>query len=240
MSHFIDGFYRTYENNSSNSAQPRSSEPGIKLVDDKWNAQSKSLVNVNPGLHAGEVVTTDQALIIDGNSFKVGKHKFEFMNSNKCGWNGKKRKLTDISAGELESDAATVGQVILKNDVKIMKSNNNGWDGKKMKLTDISDGVAQSDAATVGQVMLKSNEEFMKTNTNGWDGKKRKLTDIIDGVAQSDCATVGQVVLKNAGEIMKANNNGWAGQNNKISNVAKGTGDNDVAICNVLIIICLK
>src|SRR5215468_1200607 len=194
MSHFIDAFYRTYDN--SESTQPRSSEPGIKLVDDKWDVQSRSLVNVNPGLHAGEVVTTDQALVLDGNSFKVGKHKFEFMNSNKCGWNGKKMKLTDISAGELESDAATVGQVILKNDGKIMRANNNGWDGKKRKLTDINDGVAQSDAATVGQVMLKSNEEFMKTNTNGWDGKKRKLTDISDGVSESDCDTVGQVVLK--------------------------------------------
>jgi len=220
MSHFIDAFYRTYDN--SESTQPRSSEPGIKLVDDKWDAQSKSLVNVNPGLHAGEVVTTDQALVLDGNSFKVGKHKFEFMNSNKCGWNGKKMKLTDISDGVAQSDAATVGQVILKKDVEIMKANNNGWTGKKMKLTDISDGVAQSDAATVGQVMLKSNEEFMKTNTNGWDGKKRKITDIIDGVAQSDAATVGQVVLKSNEEFMKVNTNGWDGKKRKITDIIDG------------------
>ena len=59
--HFIDAFYRTYENVNENT-QARSPEPGIKLVDDKWDAQSKRLVNVNPGEGIGEAVTTDQAM----------------------------------------------------------------------------------------------------------------------------------------------------------------------------------
>src|SRR5436190_1572914 len=69
--HFIDAFYRTYENVNANT-QARSSEPGIKLVDDNWDVQSKRLVNVNPGVGIGEAVTTDQALIRSDNSFKVG------------------------------------------------------------------------------------------------------------------------------------------------------------------------
>src|SRR5436190_14889587 len=80
--HFIDAFYRTYENVNETS-QARSPEPGIKLVDDKWDAQSKRLVNDNPGVGIEEAVTTDQAMIRVNDSFKVGAKQYEFMEANR-------------------------------------------------------------------------------------------------------------------------------------------------------------
>src|SRR5436190_11291355 len=109
--HFIDAFYRTYENVNENTQARSPGEPSIKLIDDKWDALSKRLVNVNPGVGIGEAVTTDQAMIRSDNSFKVGAKKYEFMEANKNVWDGKKRKISDLSTGEVDSDAATIGQI---------------------------------------------------------------------------------------------------------------------------------
>ena len=89
--HFIDAFYRTYENVNETS-QARTPEPGIKLVDDKWDVQSRRLVNVNPGVGIGEAVTTDQAMIRVDGSFKVGAKQYEFMEVNKNVWDGKSER----------------------------------------------------------------------------------------------------------------------------------------------------
>src|SRR5436190_21672469 len=141
--HFIDAFYRTYENVNENT-QARSPEPGIKLIDDNWDAQSKRLVNVNPGVGIGDAVTTDQAMIRVDDSFKVGAKKYEFMETNKNVWAGKKPKISDLSAGEADSDAATIGQ--------IMRRDNNSWHAKKMKITNVVAGTAKDDVATYDQI----------------------------------------------------------------------------------------
>src|SRR5436190_23415658 len=134
--HFIDAFYRTYENVNETSQARTPDEPSIKLVDDYWDVQSKRLVNVNPGVAIGEAVTTEQAMIRVDDSFKVGAKKYEFMEANnKNVWGGKKRKISDLGAGEADSDAATIGQ--------IMRGDKGSWHAKKMKISNVVPGTAK-------------------------------------------------------------------------------------------------
>src|SRR5436190_3141410 len=170
---FIDAFYRTYENVNETS-QARSPEPGIKLIDDNWDAQSKRLVNVNPGVGIGEAVTTDQALIRVDDSFKAGAKQYEFMETNKNVWDGKKRKISDLSAGEADSDAATIGQ--------IMRGDNNSWNAKKMKISDVVPGTAKDDVATYSQIP----KEYLQLKNSKWNGDNKVISNVAKGTNHND------------------------------------------------------
>src|SRR5436190_13918926 len=161
--HFIDAFYRTYDNVNENT-QARTPEPGIKLVEDNWDLQSKRLVNVNPGVGIGEAVTTDQALIRVDDSFKVGAKKYEFMETKENVWSGKKRKISDLRAGETDSDAATKGQ--------IMRADNRNWNAKTMKISNVMPGTAQDDAAVYGQIP----KDYLPLKDGKWSGNNKVIS----------------------------------------------------------------
>src|SRR5436190_2298470 len=185
--HFIDAFYRTYENVNENS-QARSSEPGIKLVDNKWDMQSRRLVNVNPGVSIGDAVTIDQTLIRGDNAFKVGAKKYEFMETNKNVWDGKKRKISNLGAGVTDSDAATIGQ--------IMRGDKDGWNAKKMKISNVVPGTAKDDVAVYDQIpkdylQLKDTnpndvavysqipKDYFQLKNSKWDGSNKVIENVI-------------------------------------------------------------
>ena len=212
---YIDAFYRTYENSKTiENPQARSSEPGIKLVDDNWDVQSKRLVNVNPGVEVGDVVITDQALVRDGNSFKVGSKKYEFMEVDKQAWGGKKRKISDLVAGESDTDAATVGQ--------IMRVNKNTWNGKKLKISNVVPGTAKDDVAVYSQIP----KDYLTSKDGKWDGKNKIISNVSKGVKPNDVATFNQIPK----DYLSSKDGKWDGKNKIISNVAKGAKSNDVAI----------
>src|SRR5436190_4322269 len=178
--YFIDAFYRTYENVNETS-QARSPEPGIKLIDDNWDAQSKRLVNVNPGVGIGEAVTTDQAMIRVNDSFKVGAKQYEFMETNKNVWDGKKRKISDLDAGEADSDAATIGQ--------IMRSDNDNWNAKKMKISNVVPGTANDDVATYSQIP----KDCLQLKNSKWNGNNKVISNVAKGSNPNDVAVYSQI-----------------------------------------------
>src|SRR5436190_1015695 len=211
--HFIDAFYRTYENVNENT-QARSPEPGIKLVDDKWDAQSKRLVNVNPGVGIGEAVTTDQAMIRSDNSFKVSAKQYEFMEANKNVWDGKKRKISDLGAGEADSDAATIGQ--------IMRGDRDSWHAKKMKITNVVPGTAKDDVAVYSQIP----KDYLQLKNSKWDGNNKVIENVSKGSNTNDVAIISQIPK----DYLQLKNSKWNGNNKIIENLAKGSKSNDVAV----------
>src|SRR5436190_10854386 len=211
--HFIDAFYRTYENVNENT-QARSPEPGIKLVDDSWDIQSRRLVNVNPGVGIGEAVTTDQALIRVDNSFKVGAKKYEFMEAIKNVWDGKKRKISDLGVGEADSDAATVGQ--------IMRSDKGSWHAKKMKISNVVAGTAKDDVAVYSQIP----KDCLQLKSSKWNGDNKVISNVAKGTNHNDVAVYSQIPK----DCLQLKNSKWDGKNKIIENVAKGSKSNDVAV----------
>src|SRR5436190_7897004 len=215
--HFIDAFYRTYDNVNENT-QARSTEPGIKLVDDSWDIQSRRLVNVNPGVGIGEAVTTDQALIRVDNSFKVGAKKYEFMEVNKNVWDGKKRKISDLGAGEADSDAATIGQ--------IMRGDKGSWHAKKMKISNVAPGTAKDDVAVYSQIP----KDYLQLKNSKWDGNNKLISNVAKGSKSNDVAIYSQIPK----DYLQLKDDKWNGNNKVISNVAKGLKSNGVAIYSQL------
>src|SRR5436190_21009546 len=202
--HFIDAFYRTYDNVNENT-QARTPEPGIKLVDDNWDAQSKRLVNVNPGVGIGDAVTTDQALIRSDNSFKVGAKKYEFMETNKNVWDGKKRKISDLSTGEADSDAATTGQ--------IMRGDKGSWNAKKMKISNVVAGTAKDGVVTYGQMP----KDYLQLKDDKWHGDNKVISNVSKGTNPNDVAVYSQIPK----DCLQLKNSKWNGDNKVIENVKK-------------------
>src|SRR5436190_1207331 len=221
--HFIDAFYRTYDNVNENT-QARTPEPGIKLVDDNWDAQSKRLVNVNPGVGIGDAVTTDQALIRSDNSFKVGSKKYEFMETNKNVWDGKKRKITDLGTGEADSDAATVGQ--------IMRGAKGSWHAKKMKISNVVAGTTKDDVAVYSQIP----KDCLQLKNSKWDGKNKIIENVAKGSKGNDVAVYSQIPK----DCLQLKNSKWDGKSKIIENVAKGSKSNDVAVISQIPKDCLQ
>src|SRR5436190_312876 len=222
--HFIDAFYRTYENVNENTQARTPDEPGIKLVDDKWDAQSKRLVNVNPGVGIGEAVTTEQAMIRSDDSFKVGAKKYEFMEANRNVWDGKKRKISDLSTGEADSDAATVGQ--------IMRGDKGSWNAKKMKISNVVAGTAKDDVAVYGQIP----KESLQLKDDKWNGNNKVIANVSKGSKPNDVAIMSQIPK----DCLQLKDSKWSGGNKVISNVAMGTNPNDVAVYGQIPKDCLQ
>src|SRR5436190_1187777 len=212
--HFIDAFYRTYENVNETSQARTPDEPSIKLVDDYWDAQSRRLVNVNPGVGIGEAVTTDQAMIRVGGSFKVGAKQYEFMETNKNVWDGKKRKISDLGAGEADSDAATIGQ--------IMRGDKDSWNAKKMKITNVAPGTAKDDVAVYSQIP----KDYLQLKNSKWDGNNKVISNVAKGSKSNDVAVYSQIPK----DCLQLKDDKWNGDNKVISNVAKGTNPNDIVV----------
>src|SRR5436190_2569056 len=212
--HFIDAFYRTYENVNETSQARSPDEPSIKLIDDKWDVQSRRLVNVNPGVGIGEAVTTDQALIRVNDSFKVGAKKYEFMEANKNVWDGKKRKISDLSTGEVDSDAATIGQ--------IMRGDNDNWNAKKMKISNVVAGTAKDDVAVYGQIP----KDYLQLKDDKWNGNNKVVANVSKGSKPNDVAVMSQIPK----DCLQLKDSKWNGDNKIIENVTKGSKPNDVAV----------
>src|SRR5436190_482431 len=221
--HFIDAFYRTYDNVNENS-QARSSEPGIKLVDNKWDMQSRRLVNANPGVGIGDVVTIDQALIRSDNSFKVGAKQYEFMEVNKNVWDGKKRKISNLSAGVADSDVATIGQ--------IMRGDKGSWHAKKMKISNVVAGTAKDDVATYGQMP----KDYLQLKDDKWNGDNKIISNVAKGTNHNDVAVYSQIPK----DCLQLKNTKWDGKNKIIENVAKGSKGDDVAVYSQIPKDCLQ
>src|SRR5436190_1530783 len=221
--HFIDAFYRTYENVNETS-QARTPEPGIKLVDDKWDVQSRRLVNVTPGVGIGEAVTTDQAMIRVDGSFKVGAKQYEFMEVNKNVWDGKKRKISNLSAGEVDSVAATVGQ--------IMRGDKGSWHAKKMKISNVVPGTAKDDVAVYSQIP----KDYLQLKNSKWNGDNKVISNMAKGTNPNDVAVYGQIPK----DCLQLKNSKCNGNNKIIENVAKGSKANDVAVYSQIPKDCLQ
>ena len=212
-SHFIDAFYRVHGHQEDLSPEPRSVEKEYINLTDKgeWDAKDKRIINVTPGKDLGDVVTTDQALLRDGSSFKVGRDKYEFMaTDNKDVWNARKRKLVELSAGESEHDAVTVSQ--------IMSVNNDAWEAKKKKISNVVKGTKPNDVAIVSQIITKDGEH--------WNCDGHKVINVKEGSNPNDVAVYSQIPTN----YIKSKDGKWYGDNKIISNVAKGIKANDVAI----------
>ena len=217
-SHFIDAFYRVHGHQEDLSPEPRSVEKEYINLTDKgeWDAKDKRIINVTPGKDLGDVVTTDQALLRDGSSFKVGRDKYEFMaTDNKDVWNARKRKLVELSAGESEHDAVTVSQ--------IMSVNNDAWEAKKKKISNVVKGTKPNDVAIVSQIITKDGEH--------WNCDGHKVINVKEGSNPNDVAVYSQIPTN----YIKSKDGKWHGDNKIISNVAKGTKPNDVAIVSQII-----
>src|SRR5436190_420571 len=221
--HFIDAFYRTYENVNETSQARTPDEPSIKLIDDNWDVQSRRLVNVNPGVGIGEAVTADQAMIRVNDTFKVGAKQYEFMEANKNVWGGKKRK-SDLSAGEADSDAATIGQ--------IMRGDKDSWHAKKMKITNVVPGTAKDDVAVYSQIP----KDYLQLKNSKWDGNNKVISNVAKGSKSNDVAVYSQIPK----DCLQLKDDKWNGDNKVISNVAKGTNHNGVVVYSQIPKYCLQ
>ena len=151
-------------------------------------------------------------------SSKEGEKDNQFIHYEKGSWNAMKRKITNISSGEADSDAAVIGQV--------MKYNNSSWNAKKMKISNVEKGTDDNDVAVVSQ-LLKPDSVLQKNNSN-WDAKNKKITSVAKGTEDSDVAIVSQLPT----DYMKSINSSWDAVSRRISNVKEGAQPNDVLTFN--------
>jgi len=213
--HYIDVFYRTYQDNTYEKTEGRSSEGDQMKLDElgKWNALEKPISNVSPGINNSDAATVGQTLIQDGqtNKFKLDNKSFEFMqplSAKNINWSAKRRRITYLADGKETDDAVNYGQIIKYDKDK------KHWDAKSHKVGNVAAAADGHDAVIYNQVM--------HTDDKCWYGNNKVISKVKPGHANGDVATCEQTLPLNS------TTKSYNGNDNKIVNLKCGTKAGEV------------
>src|SRR5436190_3021329 len=212
--HYIDAFYRTYQDNTYEKSEERSAQTTqIKLDNDTWNAQNKPITNVTAGTNNTDVAVVGQTLIQDGqtNKFKLGHKSFEFMqplSTKNINWSAKRRRITYIADAKESDDAVSYGQIIKYDKDK------KHWDAKSHKISNVAAATDGHDAVNYNQVM--------HTDDKCWYANNKIISKVKQGHSFGDVLTYEQSM------VLNSNNKAYNGNGNKITNIKSGEKPGEV------------